>query len=316
LAVYNSDMIQPDAQARISGKVTFPLRDKPLHVAHKVLEEDFYPHDHDFIETALITEGAGFHCTRHGEQPLQKGDLIVIAPGFWHAYRVPERLVVFNCCFGVSMLSRELMAVYQNPILARLFASGEGSLDLRSSIFSQVNGPAYARCVRSLRRMETLLRSSEGAGENYLEQIGHLLLYLGEISRFPVNEDGPIKPSSSHHPAVIRCRALLTERYAEDWTLAGIAAEISIAPKYLVRIFHESTGLAPMAYLARTRAERASLLLVNTNLPVGEIGPKVGWPDPNYFARRFRSLFGMSATEYRERFTRQHGVVASFPSSN
>jgi AraC family L-rhamnose operon transcriptional activator RhaR len=28
----------------------------------------------------------------------------------------------------------------------------------------------------------------------------------------------------------------------------------------------------------------------------------VGWPDPNYFARRFRSHFGLSATTFRERF--------------
>ena len=306
-------MIQPDSQARISGKVAFPVRDRPLHVERKILGGDFYPHDHDFIETALITDGEGFHCTREGERLLRTGDLIVIAPGVWHAYRVPQRLTVFNCCFGVSMLSRELMAVYQNTILGRLFASGDGSLDLRSMIVSHVEAPAYSRCVRSLRRMETL-RQAGDAEATYLQQIGHLLLYLGEISPYlPLAKAAPVKPSGSHHPAVIRCRALLTEKYADDWTLARMAEVIHIAPKYLVRIFHESTGLAPMAYLARTRAERASLLLVNTSLPIAEIGATVGWPDPNYFARRFRSLFGMSATEYRDRFTRQHSI-ASFDS--
>jgi AraC family L-rhamnose operon transcriptional activator RhaR len=29
----------------------------------------------------------------------------------------------------------------------------------------------------------------------------------------------------------------------------------------------------------------------------------VGWDDPNYFARRFKAHFGISATRYRQQFT-------------
>ena len=32
---------------------------------------------------------------------------------------------------------------------------------------------------------------------------------------------------------------------------------------------------------------------------VADIGQEVGWLDPNYFARRFRAHFGVSATAYR-----------------
>ena len=37
-------------------------------------------------------------------------------------------------------------------------------------------------------------------------------------------------------------------------------------------------------------------------MAVQEIAEKVGIGDPNLFARRFRTHFGMSATAYRERF--------------
>jgi len=32
------------------------------------------------------------------------------------------------------------------------------------------------------------------------------------------------------------------------------------------------------------------------------IGQAVGWPDQNYFARRFKAHYGLSATTYRESF--------------
>lgn len=295
-------------QTRITGNLMFPLRDKPLHVQRRTLEEDFFPHDHDFVETILITEGEGYHCTKQGERLLRPGDLILMAPGVWHAYRVPERITVYNCCFGTTMLSRELAAVQHNKALRRLFSSGEESLDRESILITRVEGASFRRSVNCLRRMERIRDAGE-MNTRFLEQVGYLTLYLCEIAQsLPERMGSAVRPANSQHPAVIRCRALLTERYAEDWSLALLAEELHIAPRYLIRLFHESVGMAPMAYLSRVRAERASLLLVNSLLPVAEIGRRVGWADPNYFARRFRGHFDMSATEFRERFTR-HGMT-------
>jgi AraC family transcriptional regulator, L-rhamnose operon transcriptional activator RhaR len=63
-----------------------------------------------------------------------------------------------------------------------------------------------------------------------------------------------------------------------------------------------ATGLPPMAYLARQRVEAAAEQLLHTESSVSQIGRAVGWPDQNYFARRFKAHFGLSATEYGNRF--------------
>jgi AraC family L-rhamnose operon transcriptional activator RhaR len=104
------------------------------------------------------------------------------------------------------------------------------------------------------------------------------------------------------HPAVVRAMRLLEAGVARRWTLTGLAGELHLAPGYLVRLFKAATGLPPMAYLAQVRAEHAAVLLLHSDEPITGIGRAVGWPDQNYFARRFKAHYGLSATTYRKRF--------------
>jgi len=106
----------------------------------------------------------------------------------------------------------------------------------------------------------------------------------------------------SAHPAVVQAMRLLEADIARDWTLTGLAAELHLAPGYLVRLFNAATGLPPMAYLGQLRAEHAAVLLLHSDEPVTSIGRAVGWPDQSSFARRFKAHYGLSATTYRKRF--------------
>jgi AraC family L-rhamnose operon transcriptional activator RhaR len=62
-----------------------------------------------------------------------------------------------------------------------------------------------------------------------------------------------------------------------------------------------------MAYLSRLRVEFAAALLLHTDQSITQIGEAVGWPDANYFARRFKAHYGLSASAYRARFS--HNAV-------
>jgi AraC family L-rhamnose operon transcriptional activator RhaR len=80
-----------------------------------------------------------------------------------------------------------------------------------------------------------------------------------------------------------------------------LAEAVNLDPAYLSRLFRRHTGLSPLGFLARLRAERAATLLAHSDLPAARVGAAVGWDDPTYFARRFRSLVGSTPTQYRTR---------------
>lgn len=76
--------------------------------------------------------------------------------------------------------------------------------------------------------------------------------------------------------------------------LAGLSAS-----HYTMR-FKAITGYSPMEYFIRLRLHRACQLLDTTSLSVKEIAAEVGYPDPLYFSRAFRTVMELAPSEYRE----------------
>jgi PAS domain S-box-containing protein len=123
-----------------------------------------------------------------------------------------------------------------------------------------------------------------------------------------VADDGQFTgPTGPSHPVVVQAMRLLEPRLTHQWTLRELADQLHVSPSHLVRLFKSSTGMPPMAYVARRRVETAAGLLLHTDQPVTQIGRSVGWPDQNYFARRFKAHFGLSPSAYRSRFTSSVG---------
>ena len=137
--------------------------------------------------------------------------------------------------------------------------------------------------------------------------VGRLALLFSHLGRAVEQTHRPLPgPAGPAHPAIGQAigqaMRLLEDRLAYRWTLTELAEQLHLAPGYLVRLFKAATGLPPMAYLARLRAEHAATLLLHSDQPITCIGQAVGWPDQNYFARRFKAHYGLTATTYRARF--------------
>jgi AraC family L-rhamnose operon regulatory protein RhaS len=56
-----------------------------------------------------------------------------------------------------------------------------------------------------------------------------------------------------------------------------------------------------MKYLGHVRLQVASLMLRDTELPIGEIALRTGFGDATHFGRSFRRSIGCLPSEYRQR---------------
>ena len=267
-------------------------------------EEDVCPaHTHSFVEIAVVMSGAGVHESLAGRQPLGTGDVVMLRPGVWHGYRQCRHLHLYNCCFSTELLRHELAWTREDPLLGYLLWSGPYSKQRRGILTAHLGPAALAESAVHLGALDELRghRMSLHRGDI----IGRLSLFLGGLARALVLDGDDIAPGIGHatHPAVVDAMQMIEARPEHNWTLGELAEALHLAPRYLVRLFKAATGLPPIAYLSRYRVEVAAAQLLRTDDPINRIGESVGWPDQNYFARRFRAHYGISASAYRARFT-------------
>jgi AraC family L-rhamnose operon transcriptional activator RhaR len=179
--------------------------------------------------------------------------------------------------------------------------TGPLSMGRRGMLVTTLDAPALQDCLVHLDALDRLRLRPLGLYRSDI--ISHLTLVLGHLARaVAADRDRLVEPTGPTRPAVVQAMQLLDSQLTHQWTLGELAARLHLSPGYLLRLFKSSTGMPPMTYLARRRVETAAGLLLHTDQSVTQIGRSVGWPDQNYFARRFKAHFGLSPTSYRSRF--------------
>lgn len=86
---------------------------------------------------------------------------------------------------------------------------------------------------------------------------------------------------------------------AEPFDSEFLARMADMSPSPLRRLFKEHTGKSPGAFVKDLRMTTAARRLLVTNQRISAIAYELGFDDPNYFARIFKSVFGVSPQEYR-----------------
>ena len=97
-------------------------------------------------------------------------------------------------------------------------------------------------------------------------------------------------------------RQYIDSNYMETITLDSLAEVFFIDKFYLTKIFKAQFDTTINNYLNQVRITKAKELLRFSELPIEEIGEKVGIGEPNYFARVFKKIEGVSPSSYRSQW--------------
>ena len=83
--------------------------------------------------------------------------------------------------------------------------------------------------------------------------------------------------------------------------VSTLAAQASVSTSHYFALFKRQIGVAPIDYFIRLRMNHARELLDSTRSSIKEIAAEMGYDDPFYFSRVFKSVHRVAPAEYRRR---------------
>jgi len=94
----------------------------------------------------------------------------------------------------------------------------------------------------------------------------------------------------------------IRQNYDKDVSLSDAADLVGITPEYLSKLFTREMGINFCTFLGEFRVSIAKKLLATGNYKIHEVAEMVGYKDTKYFNKVFRSIMGVSPSDYRKVF--------------
>jgi AraC-like DNA-binding protein/ligand-binding sensor protein len=102
-----------------------------------------------------------------------------------------------------------------------------------------------------------------------------------------------------HAASLRKAENFILENFTRKISLKEISAVAGLSPPYFSTIFKEEMGENLSKYLNRLRVEKASHLLLETDMSLSEIAACCCFEDQSWFSKKFKAYTGISPGKYR-----------------
>jgi AraC family transcriptional regulator len=167
--------------------------------------------------------------------------------------------------------------------------------------------PVLMRRTAAIRALQELsLRNDIGiyGGQTVRRALSSALLMqcIGEVV---AGEQMPGTSPRQHGMALVAdIEAFLTSHADQDIPLDALEERFCISRRHITRLFREGTGLSIGEFQQQVRYKYACRLLVETDLPIGEVAHRVGFESSAALARAIKRVGGHSPSDLRAKMAR------------
>ncbi len=221
-------------------------------------------HQHSRPYFMFVVRGRYTELSRLGRRSISEGQAFYHPPDFVHSgTMLGANARILNVEFSSNWL-----------------ATNDGSLkalEKHVSASPPQLSPILARIYQELRRPDAYTPSA-------VHGLSLELFVTAERAR----------GSCSPPPWLARAREFLREATTPSITLHDLAAEVSVHPATLSRVFRSHFGCSVANYVRRLRVEKACRLILSTNRPFSEVALAAGFYDQSHLTRCVRSHSGLA----------------------
>jgi AraC family transcriptional regulator len=115
----------------------------------------------------------------------------------------------------------------------------------------------------------------------------------------PVRAGGPVRTGGLPAHKLSKVLDFIDSSLARSVGVRDLAATVHMSPFHFARMFRQTTGQPPHAYITTKRIEQAKELLANSNLRIVEVAVSVGYQTQAHFTGVFHKYVGVTPRVYR-----------------
>jgi YesN/AraC family two-component response regulator len=147
---------------------------------------------------------------------------------------------------------------------------------------------------------KTVIEALKGRADDYIEKPVDIPRTQEIIDRLLAGSLTPAEaPPGGAGAKIEKVMQFLDRNYDKRVSLRDAAALVALSPKYLSRLFKERVGIGFNEYRLKARMEKAIELLETTDYSIAEISYRLGYENPESFARLFSRVVGRAPSDYR-----------------
>ncbi len=94
----------------------------------------------------------------------------------------------------------------------------------------------------------------------------------------------------------------IRQNYQHSFTVEELAEVANLSVSALERRFKKHLAKTPKQFINEVRLENARKLLIETNMPISQVGDETGFSDHSYLSKQFRLFFGELPSDFRRNY--------------
>jgi two-component system response regulator YesN len=206
---------------------------------------------------------------------------------------------------AVQCGSREMTKRILNIFLCEIFIFAGGNMNtIKARLFELVAfiSRAAIESGAPVERINGIIKKSFGLFNDDIgfEELCYLTTEVMDGFITTVFIEKKQKQYSRH---LVKAVEYIGRYYADEISLHTVAEAVFVSEFYLSHLFRKEMNTTFSDYVCRVRINKAKEILKrDSDIRIQEIGETVGFNDPNYFAKSFKKLTGISPREYQASF--------------
>jgi AraC family transcriptional regulator len=191
------------------------------------------------------------------------------------------------------------VALYVTSEALRKLDSGVGSL---GEFRRRTRNPVLVRRTAAIRTLQDLSLRDQASvyGSQAARQALSSALLMQCISEVIAGHTEPATSPGEHGMALVAdLEAFVISLADENIPLDTLEERFGISRRHITRLFREGTGLSIGEFQQRVRYRNACDLLMETDLPIGEVAFRVGFSSGAALAHAMRRIAGHSPSDLR-----------------